>query len=47
MVQLQIHMRQRFLHVLNMRRGIVEMTLPQPQIAAQSRDFAIRAKAGP
>ncbi|MCY1371411.1 hypothetical protein D9M69_585510 [compost metagenome] len=34
MVQLQIHVGERLLHVLDMRRSVVEMPLPQPQIAA-------------
>ena len=45
-MQLQVHVRESFLHVLNMRRGIIEMTLPQPQIATQSRNLTIWVKAG-
>lgn len=45
-MQLQVHVRESFLHVLSMRCGIIEMTLPQPQIAGQSRNLTIRVKAG-
>ena len=45
-MQLQVHLRQRLLHVLNMRRRVVQQPLPLPQIGAQPGHFGLRPEAG-
>ena len=34
MMQLEVHLHQRLLHVLNMRRRVVQQTLPLPEVGA-------------
>ncbi len=46
MVQLQVHLRQRLLHVLDVRGGAIEQTLALAQVVAQRRDLGVRAEAG-
>ena len=46
MMQLQVHLHQRLLHVLDMRRRIVQQPLPLPEIGAQPRYFGLRPEAG-
>ncbi|HYH37991.1 MAG TPA: hypothetical protein VD860_07195, partial [Azospirillum sp.] len=40
MVELQVHLHQRLLHVLNVRGGIVEQAFAVPEVGAQRGDFA-------
>ena len=46
MMQLQVHLHQRLLHVLDMRRRVIQQPLPLPQIGAQPGDFGLRPEAG-
>jgi hypothetical protein len=41
MIQLQVHLHHRLLHVLDMRRRIVQRPLSLPQIGAQSGYFGV------
>ena len=43
---LTVHLRQRLLHVLDMRRCIVQQALALSQVSAQSRHFGLWPKAG-
>ena len=42
-VQLQVHLRQRLLHVLDVRRGVVQQALALAQVGAQRGDLGLRA----
>jgi len=41
-MELQVHLRQRLLHVLNVGRGVVQQPFPLAQIGSQDRDLALR-----
>jgi hypothetical protein len=43
-IELQIHVRHRFLHVLDMRSGLFDQHLTVSQVAAQSDNLAHRSK---
>jgi hypothetical protein len=45
MVELKIHLRQRLLHVLDMRGGIVEQPITLPQVGPQRGDFTLGPEA--
>jgi hypothetical protein len=47
MMQLDVHLHQRLLHVLDVRGGIVEQPLALSQVCAQRRQLALRPEAGP
>ena len=47
MMQLQVHLHQRLLHVLNMRRRIIQQPLPLPEVGAQPGDFGLGPEARP
>ena len=47
MMQLQVHQRQRLLHVLHVSRRVFQMSISDPHVGAQRSDFACRLKAGP
>jgi hypothetical protein len=46
-VQLDIHLHQGLLHVLNVRGGIVQQPFSLAQVGAQCRQLAFRSEAGP
>ncbi len=46
-LQLQIHLRQRFLHVLDVGRRVVQQPLPLAQVGPQGRDIRRGMEAGP
>ena len=46
MVELQVHLRQRLLHVLDMRGGIVQQALALAQVSPQSGDFTPELETG-
>ena len=46
MMQLQVHLHQRLLHVLDMRRRVIQQSLPLPQIGAQPSHFGLGPEAG-
>ncbi len=46
-MELQVHLRQRLLHVLDVRVGIVQQALTQPEIGPERRDVAFRPETGP
>ena len=46
MVQLQIHMSQRLLHVLDVRGRVLQMPVADPHVSPQRRNVARRAEAG-
>ena len=46
-MELQVHLRQRLLHVLDVGGGIVQQPLALAQIGAQGRDLALRAGSWP
>ncbi|TCG05782.1 hypothetical protein BZM27_31075 [Paraburkholderia steynii] len=45
-VQLKVHEGQRLLHMLDMRRRVVKMSFPKPQIGAKRSDVATGLKLG-
>jgi len=45
-VQLQVHLRRRLLHVLDVRGGVVEQTLALAQVVPKRRDLGVRVEAG-
>ena len=46
MMQLQVHLHQRLLHVLDVGRGIIEQPLTLAQVRPQSCDLAFGLEAG-
>lgn len=44
-MQLQVHLRQRLLHVLNVCRRVIQEPLPLPKVGAQSGDFGLGPEA--
>jgi hypothetical protein len=46
MMQLQVHLHQRLLHVLDMRSCIIQQPFPLPQIGTQPRDLGLGTKTG-
>jgi hypothetical protein len=42
MMELQVHLRQRLLHVLNVSRGVFQQPFPLAQTGSQNRDLALR-----
>lgn len=45
-MQLQIHLHQRLLHVLNVGRGVFEQSFSMPKIRAESNDLGAGPEAG-
>ena len=45
-MELQVHLRQRLLHVLDVRRRVIQQPLALTQIGPQRRDLALRPEAG-
>ena len=46
-VELQVHLRQRLLHVLDVRGSVIQQALALAQIGPHDRNFALRPEAGP
>ena len=46
MMKLQVHLRQRLLHVLNVCRRVIQQPLTLPEIGAQAGHFGLRPEAG-
>jgi hypothetical protein len=44
-VQLNVHLGHRFLHVLNVRGGVVNESLALPQVSSESNHVLLRPKA--